>query len=218
MTTNEDHPQGTSAAAKGATIGLLHRLGNFLFRNRSYTPVPLAIVLVWLAEVNLPSAIVGLVLVFGGELLRLTAVRSFGRGVRTRQVGAHQLVTWGLYAYTRNPLYLGNLLLWVGVVVFASGRAMPWMLGTVLIFFLLQYTLIISLEEAKLRDLFGESYRRYCQAVPRVFPRIRRKQDSVQTEKATLKIWRYAFRHERSTLWAIAAILLLTLLSSYLKA
>ncbi|MCH8838971.1 MAG: isoprenylcysteine carboxylmethyltransferase family protein, partial [Candidatus Marinimicrobia bacterium] len=54
----------------------------------------------------------GLLLLAAGELLRLAALRASGKATRTRKVGARRLVTWGLYAHTRNPLYIGNFLLW----------------------------------------------------------------------------------------------------------
>jgi protein-S-isoprenylcysteine O-methyltransferase Ste14 len=217
----EHDKAASSGTEQKQPTGILHRLGDFLFRYRSYTPVPLAVVLVWQAETRFPLLLPGLVLIVGGELLRLSAVRSFGRGVRTRRVGAHQLVTWGLYAHMRNPLYLGNLLLWTGAVLFAGGQYLPWLIGVVLMFFLLQYTLIISVEEMTLLELFGESYAEYRRSVPRLIPSFRRSgktADAPQNviERST-RPWRYAFRHERSTLMAITAVIILTLLSTYYK-
>jgi len=201
---------------------LHRRLGDFLFRHRSYTPLPLALLLVWQAEVGYPQLLWSLPLLAGGELIRLGAVRSAGKSTRTRRVGARQLVTWGLYAYTRNPLYIGNLLLWTGAVLFAGGHYMPWLLGAVFVLFLVQYALIISLEEATLAELFGEDYAKYRRSVPRVIPRLHRPQgvtgDKSATREGSLHSWRYAFQSERSTLLAMAAVLILTLLSTFLKA
>ncbi|UCD36677.1 MAG: DUF1295 domain-containing protein [Fidelibacterota bacterium] len=201
---------------------LFHRLGNFLFRYRSYTPVPLAVVLVWQADIHFPLAVLGLVLLVVGELVRLSAVRSFGRGVRTRKVGAQVLITWGLFAHMRNPLYVGNLLLWMGVVLFAGGQYMPWLLIVALVYFMLQYALIISVEEAALQELFGDAYIHYCSSVPRVFPRLRKYRpvnvEANDNQSVVSRAWSYAFQHERSTLTAIIAVLILTLVSTYLKA
>ena len=219
---------GTRVKAKPARAAILSadtfalRVGDFLFRHRSYTPVPFALVLVWQAEATYPQVLVGLALVAGGELLRLMAVRTAGGSTRTRSVGARQLVTWGLYSHTRNPLYIGNLLLWTGVVIFAGGPYTPWLLAAVFILFLVQYTLIISLEEATLAELFGESYAAYRESVPRVIPRLRKASgaasDATIARRGVTHPWRYAFRSERSTFIAIAAVLTLTLISTYFKA
>jgi protein-S-isoprenylcysteine O-methyltransferase Ste14 len=221
VTTSEPGLQ-TDAASTSAYSPILRRLGDFLFRCRSYTPVPLALLLVWQARITYPQFLCGLALMAGGELIRLAAVRSAGKSTRTRRVGARQLVTWGPYAHIRNPLYLGNLLIWIGAVLFAGGRFMPWLLGTVFVLFLVQYALIIALEEATLAELFGEAYTAYRQSVPRVIPRLRRvRGDSdaeTETQAGVRRSWRYAFQSERSTLIALAAILALTLLSTSLKA
>ena len=215
----KDKP-GRAAVISADTFAL--RVGDFLFRHRSYTPVPLAVLLVWQAEATYPLVLWGLVLMTAGELFRLMAVRSAGNATRTRRVGARQLVTWGLYSHTRNPLYLGNLLLWTGVVIFAGGPYTPWLLAAVFILFLVQYTLIISLEEATLAELFGESYAVYRESVPRVIPRLRKASgatsDATIARRGVTHHWRYAFRSERSTFIAIAAVLTLTLISTYFKA
>ena len=198
------------------------RVGDFLFRHRSYTPVPFALVLVWQAEATYPQVLGGLALMAGGELLRLMAVRTAGESTRTRSVGARQLVTWGLYSHTRNPLYIGNLLLWTGVVIFAGGPYTPWLLAAVFILFLVQYPLIISLEEATLAELFGESYAAYRESVPRLIPRLRKASGAASgatiARRGVTHPWRYAFRSERSTFIAIAAVLTLTLICTYFKA
>ncbi len=222
MITGENGTQDISVPEADSSRDTMRRVGDFLFRYRSYTPIPLALVLVWQAEVKFPAVLGGLVLIIGGELIRLSAVRSFGRGVRTRQIGAHQLVTWGLYAHVRNPLYTGNLLLWTGAVLFAGGQYMPWLLGVVVVFFLLQYALIVLVEEATLLELFGETYAEYRQTVPRAIPRLRSSRKATgsafNAAESTSHSWYYAFRHERSTLMAIAVIITLALVSNYLKA
>lgn len=198
-----------------------HRLGDLFFRYRSFTPVPLALLLVVQARVSYPGALWGVALMIGGEWIRLTSVRAAGKATRTRQVGAKQLVTWGLYAYTRNPLYIGNFLLWIGAVLFAGGLYLPWLLGAVCIMFLLQYTLIISLEEATLTELFGAAYTSYRQAVPRVMLRLRRAHwaagTSTDSPRGKLHPWRYAVESERSTLQVASAVIILAVISTLVK-
>lgn len=199
-----------------------HRLGDLFFRYRSFTPVPLALLLVVQARVSYPVALWGVALMAGGEWIRLTSVRAAGKATRTRQVGAKRLVTWGLYAYTRNPLYIGNFLLWIGAVLFAGGPYLPWLIGAVFIMFLLQYSLIISLEEATLTALFGAAYTSYRQAVPRVMPRssraYRAASPSTDFPMGRLHPWRYAVESERSTLQVTSAVIILAVLSTLVKA
>ncbi len=195
---------------------LILRVGDFLFRHRSYTPIPLALVVIWQAETIFPLLLAGLALIAVGELIRLVALRSVGATTRTRRVGAQRLVTWGLYSCTRNPLYIGNLLLWSGALLFAGGRYLPWLFAIMLGLFLIQYALIVALEEARLAELFGESYSAYCQTVPRVIPR--RFKTAVNPEQSTAYPWRSVLRSERSTLIVIGSVIILSLVSTLLKA
>src|SRR5579875_3961670 len=81
-----------------------------------------------------------------------------------------ELTQTGPYAYTRNPLYLGSMLVAFGFAV-ASGR---WWLGVLLVGLLLAiYWPVILSEEAFLRGVFP-GFERYAAAVPRVFPRLTR--------------------------------------------
>jgi protein-S-isoprenylcysteine O-methyltransferase Ste14 len=80
------------------------------------------------------------------------------------------LTTSGPYAYTRNPLYLGSLLMGVGFAV----AARSWWVGVVLVaMFLAIYLPVIRDEEAFLREKFPE-FEEYARRVPRMFPRIGR--------------------------------------------
>jgi protein-S-isoprenylcysteine O-methyltransferase Ste14 len=79
----------------------------------------------------------------------------------------HNLATSGPYAYTRNPLYLGSMLIGAGFAL--AGRS--WLLGVgALTLFALVYWPVIRREEAFLRQEFGESYYRYATQVPLLFP------------------------------------------------
>lgn len=72
-------------------------------------------------------------------------------------------VTGGPYARTRNPMYVGELALWLGWALWLGS---PWvLLGAVLLFVAMQR--IIRREERDLATQFGDAYRAYCCAVPR---------------------------------------------------
>ena len=75
-----------------------------------------------------------------------------------------RLVTTGVYAWTRNPMYLGMLLALAGVAL-ALGTLSPWLL--VLQFFVLAQCWYIPLEERKLAARFGRQYADYCRDVRR---------------------------------------------------
>lgn len=198
--------------------GLLYNLGNLAFKTRSYTPVPLGLFMIWQAQVVWPGVWVGLGLMTLGEFIRLAALRSSGKATRTRNVGASRLVTWGLYAYTRNPLYIGNLLLWIGAVIFSGGPYLNWLLGLIILLFMIQYVLIIGLEESTLLDLFGDEYEDFKANVPRIIPAFRRTELAIayssKTPERGLHSWGYAFQSEKSTFIAVTSILILATLAT----
>ncbi len=183
---------------------------NLLFKMRGYTPLPFLIWGLWLQDFTWSGFVSGLILVAAGELIRLWAVGHAGSLTRTRNVGADRLVTSGPYAFVRNPLYTGNLLIYTGMVL-AMSPSWPWLLLVVLAWFLWQYTMIVQLEEEKLSSLFGEQYAEYCRAVPRILPRWSPWRGTASVERQHLD-WRRALRSERRTQEAILIVVLLILI------
>ena len=184
------------------------KLPQFFFKYRSYTPIPLILVLLYQADPAFPGILLGVLSLLLGESIRFWAILYAGGATRTRNVGAKSLVTAGPYGYLRNPLYLGNILIYVGVVFIAGG---PWMWQMLVIavgFFMWQYSQIITLEEETLADLFGKEYREYQQHVPRIIPRLSpwRKPEHAEVERRTLG---QALKPEKSTLYNITGMLLL---------
>ena len=145
-------------------------LRSFLFKKRSYTPVPIVIAVIYYSEPYKPFWVYGVFLIFLGEIIRFSAVRYAGGRTRTTNVGARLLCTSGPYSRTRNPLYIGNLFIYSGIIFFAGGIFMVELLTFVIIYFIFQYSMIISLEEEKLFFLFGKSYLLYKNNVPRLIP------------------------------------------------
>ena len=148
-------------------------LRSFLFKKRSYTPIPIAITVIYYSEPYKPFWICGVFLIFLGEIIRFNSVRHAGGRTRTTNVGAKSLCTTGPYSRTRNPLYIGNLFIYSGIVFFAGGMYMLELLTFVIFYFFFQYSMIISLEEEKLCILFGKDYLRYKHNVPRLLPLIK---------------------------------------------
>jgi protein-S-isoprenylcysteine O-methyltransferase Ste14 len=119
-----------------------------------------AVVYAWLARPSLWSILLGLVLVIPG-----LAIRGIASGHLRKN---EELATSGPYAYTRNPLYLGSLILGLGFVV--ASRSW-WIAGLVGLMFLAIYVPVIRAEENFLRGKFG-NFDEYARAVPQLLPRI----------------------------------------------
>jgi protein-S-isoprenylcysteine O-methyltransferase Ste14 len=144
-----------------------------------------------------------------GETIRIWAVSYAGGQTRTRRVGAPALCSSGPFAFVRNPLYLGNMLMYAGIVLIAGSANVWLMVATTVSFFLIQYSLIISLEEETLTLLFGEEYEEYKNNVPGVFPRISRWETRDDREPSNfLK----TLKTERRTLQNVVLILILIFL------
>ena len=80
-----------------------------------------------------------------------------------------RLATGGPYAHTRNPLYLGSLLLALGVGV---AVASPWAVALVALYFAVFYPAVVKEEAAFLRERFGAEYAEWERAVPLFVPRL----------------------------------------------
>ena len=145
-----------------------------VFEMRSYSPIPFIVVMMFFAQPTVTSLIVGFLLSLAGELIRFWGVSIAGSETRTTgAVGATHLVTDGPFGYVRNPLYVGNMMLYSGIGIM-SNALMPWLPVVALIYFIAQYTLIVSREEEHLQNAFGEEYARYCHNVPKFLPRLSR--------------------------------------------
>jgi len=119
-----------------------------------------ALLYVWLARPCGRFLAFGAILIVPGLLIRALA----SGHVRKNEA----LATAGPYAYTRNPLYLGSLLIGIGFAV----AARSWWVGVVLVvMFFAIYLPVIRDEEAYLREKFPE-FEEYAGRVPRMFPRI----------------------------------------------
>jgi len=178
-----------------------------MFTYRSYTPLPFLGVMLWYARPTVLSMMAGFLLVAGGEAIRFWGVSIAGSETRTTgRVGGTFLITNGPFAYVRNPLYVGNMLMYAGVGVM-SLALFPWLLLAATVWFYLQYYLIVTQEEEYLTERFGGEYREYVKAVGRFFPRMRR-YVAAQPPPKTVST-REGLASERRTLQAIVLVTLL---------
>ena len=145
-----------------------------VFKNRGALLVPVALVLLIFGRPSVLSAQIGIAVAALGELLRIWAVGYSGVTTRADIVTAPALVTAGPYGVIRNPLYVANAIIALGFwYAFTGGVSLAEsaiMLAIVLALVVGVYAVIIPLEEAYLAGHFGDSYRRYLETVPRVFP------------------------------------------------
>lgn len=155
---------------------MLVRIGNFLFHWRNFLfPVPFLLVFLpgeAIYTEPVCAALVGGAIALLGQLVRAGTIgfKYIIRGGKDRRVYAEDLVTEGIYAHTRNPMYVGNVLILSGVG-FAVNTWTCWLLATALGIFV--YVAIIAAEENFLRGKFGPGFDAYCRDVPRWLPRLK---------------------------------------------
>jgi protein-S-isoprenylcysteine O-methyltransferase Ste14 len=112
--------------------------------------------------------IVGALAIVGGEWIRLAGVSAAGTVTRRRSRVVQRLVTYGIFGWVRNPLYVGNFLIWMGFVVISG---VLWFLPIAIVIFAIEYSLIVRYEEGVLESIFGGEYLAYKQSTPRWIPR-----------------------------------------------
>jgi len=128
---------------------------------------PLVFGLLWFqGEIEDPyfTCPVGIGLILAGIALRIWAQEHLHHRLKVPL----QLTVSGPYQLVRNPLYLGNTLIYLGATVLSE---LPWMIPVTLLWCAGVYSLVVRHEEAALRTYYSEAYARYCAKVPRWFPR-----------------------------------------------
>jgi protein-S-isoprenylcysteine O-methyltransferase Ste14 len=167
------------------------RIGAVLFRNRSWLPVPFVLItLLAPAPANLTFWGIGFALIVLGEWIRLSGVAAAGTVTRRRSRDVQRLVTYGIFRWVRNPLYVGNFFIWMGFVVISG---VLWFLPFAIILFAVEYTYIVAYEEGVLESIFGQEYLDYKKTTPRWIPR-----PPAQPENGPHD-WREAWKSEIST-------------------
>jgi protein-S-isoprenylcysteine O-methyltransferase Ste14 len=147
-------------------------ISSLAFKYRSYTPIPFLILMLIFQKSTPLTLIIGFVVALVGELVRFWGVSWAGSETRsTGGVGGTFLIISGPFAYVRNPLYLGNILLYLGLGIM-SFAWFPYLQIAAIIFFLIQYYFIVREEEKYLREKFKVDYKDYCARVPAFLPRL----------------------------------------------
>jgi len=105
----------------------------------------------------------------GCRALAIGCAQNIRRRGRQKRITARKLIRTGFFAHSRNPLYLGNLLISFGLVVMANSYwwyvvALPGVIG--------MYWAVVLAEEEFLAKQFGHEYVEYCSKVNRFLPRV----------------------------------------------
>lgn len=187
-------------------------LGNLLFRRRNIL-FPLLLLAVFAAFPCRPAgaapalAAIGFVVLALGQGLRVVTIGLdyIRRGGRNGRIHADRLVTGGVFAHCRNPMYTGNIAMALGFLLIA-GNPIGVAVGTVLA--CVAYAAIVAGEEAYLGASFGDAYRDYCRGVPRWLPRMR---GLLETLRGYRFDWAAVVIREYNTLYSTALIVLLLL-------
>jgi protein-S-isoprenylcysteine O-methyltransferase Ste14 len=189
---------------------VLVRLGGWLFRQRTWLPLPIAAALIFIpapaAHASAPFWIVGLAIIAAGESLRLWSVHHIGAISRTRSGRLGPLIASGPFAIVRNPLYIGNIALWAGFSVTAG---LLWLAPVIVLLLACEYHAIVLWEETLLETRLGDSYRQYASKVYRWLPSWT---GATGTGSEATFSWRQTLFSERGTLIAIAAGIVVLLL------
>lgn len=155
-------------------------IGNFFFKYRNW------IFILFYAALFIPSwplfsqnqsgdhyylwpVIIGLIVTIMGQLIRgfTIGLAYIVRGGKEGKPYAEGLVTEGIFNHCRNPLYVGNILMLLGVGILANSLVY---VAIVIPIFLFVYQAIVLAEENFLRGKFGNGYDEYCKNVNRWWP------------------------------------------------
>ena len=189
----------------------MQRLGTFLFawRNWLFTAGLLGLLVACPPVLFLGSHradfwldLLGMAATLAGQGVRIAVIGQtrIASGGSRKRVDAERLITSGLLAHVRNPLYIGNLLVVAGLVLIHNN---PWLYVFLLPAAFLGYQAIVSSEEAFLAQRFGEEYRQYCGRVRRWLPNLRGLRESLRQRQID---WRRVMLQEYGSIYLAVAL------------
>jgi protein-S-isoprenylcysteine O-methyltransferase Ste14 len=217
---------GSSPSSEGRAVALapprgfaalVVALGNLCFGYRDYL-APIAIALVVVASAPHPFLgrraldpwwdAAGLAVSLTGQALRVLVIglAYIKRGGKNKRIAADRLVVDGIFAHARHPLYCGNFMLLLGLMMIWNSP-LGYAVTALLAFGLFS---MACAEEAFLRGKFGREYEAYSARVPRFVPRLRGLRDTISQFSFD---WKRVVRKEYGTTfsWTTTALALLAL-------
>jgi protein-S-isoprenylcysteine O-methyltransferase Ste14 len=159
------------------------RSGNWLFARRGWIPVflfiPASAVILsrspeWIPFQHLGWSLLCLFVSLAGLSVRIWAIGhtpkgTSGRNTKQGQV-AEKLNTKGVYSVVRHPLYLGNFLMWMGIILYTGNTSL---LIAAIAFFWIYYERIMFTEEAFIRQKFGNNFLLWSEKTPPFIPKLK---------------------------------------------
>ena len=163
-----------------ALIEEMEKQGNFLFKYRGILPLivlVLGVIVLYLSKLNKVEVqyhylhdFIYLFICLLGLSIRILVVGFTPKGTSGRNVKkqvANILNTSGIYSIVRHPLYLGNFLIWLGIVLFIENI---WLVVLFVFVFWVYYERIMFAEEQFLRKKFGDQYLQWAEKTPAFIP------------------------------------------------
>ena len=192
--------------------------GNFLFRYRNYL-FPLVVLAIvcftapGTAVFGSVITVIGIMVTLAGQMVRAAVIGLdyIKRGGIDKKVAADTLVVTGIFAHCRNPLYVGNFLILLGLLIVYDNL---WALLAGGLFFYLAYSAIVITEEHFLAAKFGTEYSDYCANVPRWSFRMHGLKETLAGNRFN---WRRVINKDYTTMttWTITLVLLLAYRQTY---
>ncbi|MGB5378534.1 methyltransferase family protein [Muriicola sp.] len=186
------------------------KLGNFFFRTRNYL-FPVFYIILFLpfpriSENYTPIFITGLCIALIGQLVRMLTIGMvyIVRGGKNRRIYAEGLVTDGLFSHCRNPMYVGNILLVIGMSILSTSMFAVLVMIPLFIFI---YEAIVRAEEAYLRNEYGSGFDVYSSNVNRWIPKLQGIGKTFAENDFNLKKVAYK-EYNTSFIWMTGAVLL----------
>jgi protein-S-isoprenylcysteine O-methyltransferase Ste14 len=151
--------------------------------------------------------IIGLFITVTGQAIRGATIglAYIVRGGKEGKVYAEDLVTTGIFSHCRNPLYVGNVLMLLGVGVLAN--SLIYVFVVMPIFFFI-YQAIVLAEENFLRNKFGEGFNEYCRHVNRWIPNLSKIGATFNKMEFKWKRW-ILKEYNTQAVWLIGIVLIL---------
>jgi protein-S-isoprenylcysteine O-methyltransferase Ste14 len=174
-------------------------IGNFFFKYRNYLFIFLYLALfipsprIFSPELFGESyyiwpIVIGLIITAYGQAIRGATIglAYIIRGGKDKKVYADELVTEGIFNHCRNPLYVGNILMLLGVGILSNSFIY---VGILIPIFLFIYQAIVLAEENFLRKKFGEQFDSYCQRVNRWWISLKHIDKTFKSMRFNAKRW-----------------------------
>jgi len=187
------------------------KIGNLFFRTRNFIfPVFYLFLFIPSSQITIDYKIVSIIgfsITLVGQLIRMLTIGLVYviRGGRKKRIYAEGLVLDGLFSHCRNPMYIGNILMIIGMSIFSNSLLSVLILIPLFIFI---YQSIVIAEEDFLRSKFRKGYQDYCNKVNRWIPNIREINKTFNENEFKFK--RVIYKEYNTTfVWTVGATLLL---------